>query len=261
MAGILESLDPLADLLSGTSDGRAKCTALVSLVERGDVISLPGVFGDRELGLVALRYANIIDEHGRITNNARDQLIRLDTVLAVRELEGDRWTSVITVPAYLRTALKDGPVVETLPLIRNMVAFAERRIVLASPFLDEGFGELVKPLAGFLAGGGGVLLITRQLLDSGSRNAMAVGLLRSACGSQDGLDVVSWEEEGLGLHLKAVIADSRTAYVGSANLTWGGLGDHAELGVLLEGPSVAGIEKVLDGLALELRRRRRLRAR
>lgn len=261
MAGILESLDPLVDLLSRGVDGRAACATLVGFVERGDATSLPGVFLDRELALVALRYANIIDEGGRITRNARDQLIRLDTVLGLRELGSDRWTAVMTVPDYLRTALKDGPVVETLPTIRRMVASAQRRIILASPFLNQGFGELTANLARFLASGGELLVITRQLLDPESLNAQAVGRLRSACNDQDRLDIVSWEEEGLGLHLKAVIADSRTAYVGSANLTWGGFGDHAELGVLLEGPSVAGVERALDGLALELRRRRRLQAR
>lgn len=261
MAGILESLDPLVDLLRGRTDGRAVCAALVASVERGDVASLPGAFLDRELALVALRYADIIDEQGRIASNARDQLIRLDTVLAIQELGTDRWTTVLTVPDFLRATLRDTLVVETLPAIRKIVACAERRIVLASPFLNEGFGELVAHVARFLDRGGEVLVITRQLLDPESLNSEAIGRLRSACGAQVRLDVVSWEEEGLGLHLKAVIADSRTAYVGSANFTWGGLGDHAELGVLLEGPSVAGVERALDGLAVELRRRRRLQAR
>lgn len=48
-------------------------------------------------------------------------------------------------------------------------------------------------------------------------------------------------------HLKVLVADGALAYIGSANITAAGLaGRNLELGVLVHGPQVAVIDRVLD---------------
>jgi phosphatidylserine/phosphatidylglycerophosphate/cardiolipin synthase-like enzyme len=261
MAGLLEPLEPLADLVALTDDPLATCAALMDAVVGGDITAMLRRLGAGDLVLPALRYAGVIGTDGRLSPTARDQLLRLEVLVASATADTDRWAPVMTVPAYLRMALPEGRVAETLPALLDLVSGARRRIVMASPFLDPGFESLIPSVDRFVTSGGRFMLITRELIKPDSHNAKLVRQLRMQCGTGGNLEVVSWEEEGLGLHLKAAVADSRRAYVGSANFTRGGMGQHAELGVRLEGPSVAGIEHLLDTLAEELRGRRRLRAR
>lgn len=261
MAGFLESLTPLAGLVAATADPAATCAALLAAAGTGTPDAAMQVIGGGDLVRPALRYAGLLDADGRWTPDARDRLLRLEGAVAVMVSGVDRWLPVMTVPAYLRGALPGGRVDETFPAIRDLIAGAGRRVVMASPFLDAGFEQLIPAITRFLVNGGQFLLITRDLVNPASPNARVVAVLRAACASNRNLEVVSWEEEGLGLHMKALVADARQAYVGSANFTWGGLGQHAELGIRLEGPAVAEIEHLLDGLATALRSRRRLRAR
>jgi phosphatidylserine/phosphatidylglycerophosphate/cardiolipin synthase-like enzyme len=88
----------------------------------------------------------------------------------------------------------------------------------------------------------------------------AVATLRHAATGKPGrLLVASWEETGLGIHFKVVLAHrengTRVAYIGSSNLTPGGTLAHAEAGVLADGPQVDALSKWLDLIVCELRRR------
>jgi len=48
-------------------------------------------------------------------------------------------------------------------------------------------------------------------------------------------------------HLKVLSCDSVAAYIGSANVTGAGIaGPNLELGILVRGPAVAVVERVLD---------------
>jgi phosphatidylserine/phosphatidylglycerophosphate/cardiolipin synthase-like enzyme len=47
-------------------------------------------------------------------------------------------------------------------------------------------------------------------------------------------------------HLKLLTSDGCAAYVGSANLTWAALVHNVELGVLVDGASVAALEQLFD---------------
>ncbi|MGV9812185.1 phospholipase D-like domain-containing protein [Streptomyces cellulosae] len=81
-------------------------------------------------------------------------------------------------------------------------------------------------------------------------------MLREAAGVASGrLKVCPWDESGLGVHFKVVLADDQLAYVGSANLTPGGTEAHAEAGVLLRGKQVKSLSRWLRAVADELTRR------
>ena len=46
------------------------------------------------------------------------------------------------------------------------------------------------------------------------------------------------------LHAKVIVVDRKKAVIGSANFSWGGMINHYELGVLIEGPQVWEIAKL-----------------
>lgn len=259
MGAFLERLSPLVSLLCDLPDPGGACAHMRAAAEQGNKEALVSAVGGGIHTEPNLRHAGILDAHGVLTDAAREQLIRLEAVVADRTLHADRWKQVVTVPDYLRNDLPFGEVQETERVVTGLVSGAHRRVIMASPFLDDGFDALVPHISRLLSGGGTFLLLTRELERSASRNFAVVQKLREVCGDPPGLQIVSWEDKGLGLHMKSIVADSERAYVGSANFTTGGFGRHAELGVLLEGPSVRGVERVLETLAAQMRSRGRPR--
>ena len=150
--------------------------------------------------------------------------------------------------------------------IRETAASAGPLLQIAAPYLHSGFVGLLAPqVERVLDAGGQVQLVTRALSlrapDRSSANVDAVTLLRNAADGKPGrLLVASWEETGLGIHFKVVLAHredgTQTAYIGSSNLTPGGTLAHAEAGVIANGPQVEALSKWLDLTVSELRRRR-----
>ena len=62
-----------------------------------------------------------------------------------------------------------------------------------------------------------------------------------------GWPVAALRDDAPWVHLKALTSDSRAAYIGSANVTAAGLaGPNLELGILVRGPAVGVVERVLD---------------
>jgi phosphatidylserine/phosphatidylglycerophosphate/cardiolipin synthase-like enzyme len=155
---------------------------------------------------------------------------------------------------------------ETTTAIRETAASAGPRLQIAAPYMHTGFVRLLAPqVERVLDAGGQVQLVTRALslrtADRSSANVDAVTLLRNAADGKRGtLLVASWEETGLGIHFKVVLAhraDGRqTAYIGSSNLTPSGTLAHAEAGVIANGPQVEALSKWLDLIVSELMRRR-----
>jgi phosphatidylserine/phosphatidylglycerophosphate/cardiolipin synthase-like enzyme len=126
----------------------------------------------------------------------------------------------------------------TLGVLVQLLVEAKRYIVIATPFLQSGYGLGGAPLAESLrsALGRGVnvdLLSTEQglqAIDAGRLRRDAPGrrrLFRAAANLENG--------QRLGSHAKFCIADGESAYVGSANLTGPGLTDHLEMGLLVRG--------------------------
>lgn len=259
MGRILEHLEALLELLLLAPDPTRTVADLVDLAANKDSAGILAMLPASPLAAAALLRAGVIGESGALVLTARETLLRTQGIVAERLKPHDTWHEVATVPAYLRPHVDLRTFTETLPSLLELVAKARSQLIIASPFLDTGFGHLLPRLQTFSAQGGSLLVITRELTRNDSRNSTIVRELRRIC-AKGKLAVASWEDEGLGLHIKALVADGRRAYVGSANFTWGGIGQQAELGVLLEGPSVSRIAIYLQELADALRSRRRFQA-
>ena len=66
-------------------------------------------------------------------------------------------------------------------------------------------------------------------------------------GNIDHFSVGSLRFDAPWAHLKVLSCDSTVAYIGSANVTGAGMaGPNLELGVLVRGPAVATVDRVLD---------------
>lgn len=281
MAAVLERVRPLAALLRQAHDPARLADKLVDVAAaaaNGDgdgsaVVSLLSeAVTDRFLVRQTLIRCGVLSDSGRLQPLG---VVRLGQAAAVLESETEfGFRLVLTVPSFLRPSLEQfvnehgdaARPLETTIAIREAASSAGPRLQIAAPFLHTGFVRLLAPqVERVLNAGGQVQLVTRALSlkapHRSSANWDAVTLLRHAADGKPGrLLVASWEESGLGIHFKVVLAHrqngTRAAYIGSSNLTPGGTLAHAEAGVLAEGPQVDALSRWLDLTVYELGRRR-----
>jgi phosphatidylserine/phosphatidylglycerophosphate/cardiolipin synthase-like enzyme len=249
---VLDALNPLVDLLEHTADPQHTAGRLLEATEQ-DVRAVWAVLDDvvDEPAVVAptLAHARILTRPARtaeLHEHAARQAAAAQALLAQRH--ADSWQLVLTVPGFLRAALDDLAGAhpgqprprQTATVLTELAAGAATNLIIAAPYLDTGFVRyLIEPVTKLLRAGGHVLVLTRALSlrapQTSSANVEAVEMLRRARGSAEAgpagtpsgqLRVCSWEERGLGLHFKAVVADRRRAYLGSSNVTVGGALGH-----------------------------------
>lgn len=278
MAALLDRVRPLAALLRQAHDPAGLADELVNVAAAADgdgsaVASLlSDAVTDRFLVRQTLIRCGVLTDSGRLEPLG---VVRLGQAAAILESETESgFRLVLTVPSFLRPSLEQfvkehgdaARPLETITAIREVAASAGPRLQIAAPYLHTGFIRLLAPqVERVLNAGGQVQLVTRALSlkaqDRSSANLDAVTLLRHAADGNPGrLLIASWEETGLGIHFKVVLAQrengTRAAYIGSSNLTPGGTLAHAEAGVLAEGPQVDALSRWLDLTVDELRRRR-----
>jgi phosphatidylserine/phosphatidylglycerophosphate/cardiolipin synthase-like enzyme len=135
----------------------------------------------------------------------------------------------------------------------GLIASAEARLVLASPFWDEETAdELYAVLARRIDAGVRVHLLGRSLGGSSQAGLVLEELSRrlgAACRTftwsrPAAVDPLGWET----FHFKAAIADGQRAYLGTANFTVGGLRSRMELGFVAQGPLASAIARILDAV-------------
>lgn len=250
---ILAYLLPLASLIEAVSEPRQVTEQLLDAARRGGRPSLSSLFPDSDLARSCLEEARVLEPDGHFSHEAVDRLLELRVLLTIRSEERDDWEPVLTLPPFLRPMFDDERVLETPAVLRQLILDATDSLIIASPFLDAGFRPLISGITRLLEDGGRCLLLTRGLLDPGpsGRNRSPIKDLRARISGDesDRLRIVSWEGSGLGIHMKVLVVDEARAYVGSANLTYGGLGDHAEVGVLVSGPSVGNLATLMRTIA------------
>ena len=126
----------------------------------------------------------------------------------------------------------------TLGVLTQLIAQAERYVVIAAPFIHPGGGTETGPLTDALRAalqrgvsvdvvstGGGLQAVNAKELRLIARGQLR--LLQPRANIED--------ERRLGSHAKFCVADGLHAYIGSANLTGPGLATNLEMGVLVHG--------------------------
>ena len=126
----------------------------------------------------------------------------------------------------------------TLGVLTQLIAQAERYVVISAPFVHPGAGTETGPLTDALRAalqrgvsvdvvstGGGLQAVNAEELRLIARGQLR--LLQPRVNIED-----EWR---LGSHAKFCVADGWHAYIGSANLTGPGLATNLEMGVLVHG--------------------------
>jgi phosphatidylserine/phosphatidylglycerophosphate/cardiolipin synthase-like enzyme len=135
---------------------------------------------------------------------------------------------------------------------------ASEELVLTSPFLElEGMEWLLPGLEGALERGVDLTLVSRQLRDGQPNHVAVQELFDIAAGLPGDLEVYDYYEPGddeypaYTLHSKLLVADRRTAYVGSANFTKYGFAENLEIGVVVDAPAVRDLHSLVAHLVAE----------
>lgn len=155
------------------------------------------------------------------------------------------WDLVLSAPMTSR--LPDGVRRTTAETLAALMSSATLRISMVAPFFDAtGASYLGESIAAATDRGVDVVLYLPQ--DVARKEAALRALAQAVRGSGDleRLVVLPADEPAPWPHLKVLVADGTAAYIGSANLTGPALGGgNLELGVVVHGPQVAAIERVL----------------
>lgn len=137
----------------------------------------------------------------------------------------------------------------TLGVLTQLITEAERHIIIAAPFIQSGYGlssgTLAVALQSALKRGVDVDVMSTghslQTIDRKQLIQNARGQLRFFLPAAHLVN-----DQQLGSHAKFCVADSKLAYVGSANLTGKGLFGQIEMGVLIRGAVAHQIEQFWD---------------
>lgn len=158
----------------------------------------------------------------------------------------DRWELVASLPpdAQLPRGLRR-TTAETLVVLATEATTALR---FTAPYVDiAGIGILTDAIAGATARGVDVEVFEPKGWAPAAEAMFALRSTVAHAGDPGQLRVVQTAADAPWAHLKVVVADSRLAYIGSANITGAGLaGRNFELGVIVYGAEVAVIDRLLD---------------
>jgi len=142
----------------------------------------------------------------------------------------------------------------TIGVLTQLVAQAERHVIIATPYMQSGYGlssgVLADAMRSALQRGVDIdVLRTGQSL----RTVDQARLVENVRGQLRFFHAAAHraDDQQLGSHAKFCLADGELAYVGSANLTGRGLLGQVEMGLLIRGPVVRQIEEFWD-FAVEL---------
>lgn len=139
----------------------------------------------------------------------------------------------------------------TAETIIGILTEARAYLRLVAPFIDEdGMRILGPPIAAATSRGVSVTILFSKWT---AWEQAAVSTLKrevNSAGTWNNVALLRARELFPWPHLKVLVVDGTTAYVGSANVTGAALGGrNVELGVLLRGAKVQGVIGVLDRIA------------
>lgn len=156
------------------------------------------------------------------------------------------WDLVASLPTG--TPLPVGLQRTTGETLLQLVSQSSRTLRLAAPFIDLlGISFLGDALAAATTRGVTlqILLPTRSTHASDALDELEMMIRRD--GNIANYSIATLRSDAPWAHLKVLASDSIAAYIGSANVTGAGIaGPNLELGILVRGPAVAVVERVLD---------------
>jgi len=161
---------------------------------------------------------------------------------------------VATIPRE-ETAIDESAFGNLLYQLRDLIASAEREIIIMNPFFSEQIVDRISsPLQSAAERGVSITIITRSLTydDHNEYNREAIKNLFQNAEIADQTRLYEYVEdtEDLGgtFHAKMVLADNTRCYLGTANLTHRGLRDNLELGLIFYDDNIEKLRKLIRSL-------------
>lgn len=199
-----------------------------------------------------------------------DLLMRARTVaqtfeVAIEEFETGEFEIVCTLPdsdpVFRGQSPAEYDMRQISSALLDVCRTAQDTLLIVSPYLESQGVEWLQPgIEGAIRRGVDVTVISRELR-KGEPNMTALTDLFEITGEANGtLRVFDYYEPDPNsqkplytLHSKVLIADERTAYIGSANFTNYGLSQNLEVGVILSGDDVRDLQSVFDSVIVRAR--------
>ncbi len=145
----------------------------------------------------------------------------------------------------------EGVSAELMARLIRLVRNAESELLVVTPFFTRfGVDIFVNHLAHATDRGVQVTLLTRDIANAGDN----VKHIRRICdtvassGDISNLHVYEYDSPHGRLHAKALIADKKEAYVGSANFTNYSLKEAIEIGLIVRGPVVKNLSEFFNAV-------------
>lgn len=129
-------------------------------------------------------------------------------------------------------------------ILEDMILSSTDEIQIVIYVISTGGNEFIDILADSLYKGIKVVLIINSLY---SNDKEILEKLIKLSKLFNNFYLLNWDAaENEILHAKVIVVDRKIAFIGSSNLTWGGLTRNYEIGVKLEGPIVNKISELID---------------
>lgn len=207
-----------------------------------------------DIGTIRRDGPNLKLDRGALADNSSYRKGVVDAMAAFVPSGSESTQLCATIPDGLSEMVDKALRMHTLDLrgtLLDLIANAESRIVLASPFWDlQTAKELAEALAKRLEAGVRVDLLGRFP----SEDLEIKRFLLQRLGGREKCQVFAWRESGnkqktkfTTFHFKAaVIDDGVRAYLGTANLTFSSLRSVMELGVIMRGDPARQLLAILN---------------
>jgi phosphatidylserine/phosphatidylglycerophosphate/cardiolipin synthase-like enzyme len=158
----------------------------------------------------------------------------------------DTWEVVASLPTGV--ALPRGLTRTTGETMISLASNARQQIRLAAPYVDEaGIGFLTDSIVAASRRGVLVELFDPRSWEPARAATAALSQAVAKHGDSTKFRLLGMTPDAPFAHLKVMVVDASTAYIGSANITAAGLaGRNLELGVLVRGAPVDLIDRILD---------------
>lgn len=131
-------------------------------------------------------------------------------------------------------------------VIEEMILDAEREILISVYTIGENPGDLLRLIEDAAARGIRIMMLINRMGDLKPALKETFDRMLS---KYPNLKIYSFDHEKYALHMKVFAVDRKKVLIGSANLTWKGLVENLELGVVVEGESAEKVSRLLEDLA------------
>jgi len=132
-------------------------------------------------------------------------------------------------------------------VIEEMLLEAEDEIIIAAYTISGNLKDFFQLLWKAAARGVKIKMIINQIE---SQPPEVRKTLSDMSAEFPHVQIYNYSDEACSLHMKVVAVDRKKALIGSANLTWKGMVENLELGVVVEGELAETVSRILENLAI-----------